>query len=125
MTMITKKMLLAGVLLIPSYVLIADSFVAKKKTKLPSTTTLKTNCCDMCGDLLHLCADITEQSAQLQRELLEKSRKIIENDNEGFFATGTKAELQACYDKMETCKTRMVAFKKELEEQRMYVQSLK
>jgi len=112
-----------------------QNFVAKKK-KGPSISTLKTNCCDACGDLLSACAQTIEKLSALQLSLPEKNtellqtiqdlgalqclllskvREIVEEVGDGFFAHASKNELQTCCDKSEACHETMTAFEKNVE----------
>jgi len=116
-----------------------EQFVVKKK-KTPSVATLKTNCCDTCGDLLDACSnmienicalqlsaaekkpeliDIINDISKLQRMLLTKSREILEDDRKSFFATANKRELQECLDKSNECHKKMTAFNNKVDEKEM------
>jgi len=117
----------------------SESFVVKKKKSL-STSALKTNCCDMCGDLLDVCSELIENISalqlsltekkpeliktvqdlsKLQRLLLTKSREILEATGDSFFAKAKKNELQECFDKSKACHKRMTAFNNKIEQERM------
>jgi len=119
----TKKItVLFTLILVPSVWLIAESSFTKKKSKLPSANTLKTDCGYKCADILEHLTDLQQEIAQLQRELLKKSRELIEGESDSFFNRSSKSELQVYLDSLSALDQKMLAFKKDIQESKKNIQ---
>lgn len=95
----------------------AENFVVKKKKKEPSVATLRTDCCDMSGDIVEALSGLQEQIAKLQKILIRKTRETLEDSSSSFFAHCDKEQLQNYLDAMKECQKSIVLLDKQLQQQ--------
>jgi hypothetical protein len=119
----TKSLAIIAFSLIYSGFIFSESFT-KKKNKAPSANSLKADCGYKCGDILELTTHVQEELAQLQRELLKKSRELVEGENSSFFNKSSKSSLQVCLDKLNGLESKIEAFRKELQSTTNYIKGL-
>lgn len=120
---IQKKIVLVIACMFISPMLMAESFVAKKK-KTVSTSTIKNNCADACTQTLELSAQLIESLAdhqltlttknntllqllkhlsQLQQHMLSNIRAILEGKRDCFFYQADKNQLTTCCTNTTSC----------------------
>src|ERR1700722_3639163 len=118
------KYLIFCVLLLPTCWLVCESQFTKKKSKLPSTAQLKTDCGYSCGDYLDYAAQLRQNLAALDRAILDKSRELVEGTTDSLFAKSSKEDLQLFDSKVQKIKNNIVALNAEVEKQLAYIKEL-
>ena len=105
--------------------LMANSFVVKKKSKGPSVATLKQECGEELGALLKLFSQILQEMGGIQELGVTKTYELLEDDKQSFFACAGKEQLSCCLEKMRCFKEKMVAMQSELQGYRKFMRELK
>jgi ABC-type phosphate transport system auxiliary subunit len=120
-----EKYLILCLMLLPTFWLFSDNQFTKKKSKLPSTSQLKTDCAYSCGDYLDVSAQLRQNIAQLDQLLLQKSRALVEGESDSFFTQSSKEDLKQFDANVQRIKNSIVALNTEIEKQLTYLKGLK
>ena len=109
----------------PTCWLLCENQFTKKKNKLPSASQLKTDCGYSCGDYLDVSAQLRQNIAKLDQELLSKSRELVEGQSDSFFANSSKEDLQQFDLNVQKIKDTIIALNADVEKQLLYLKGLK
>ena len=124
MTLVSKKIVFL-ISTLSCCMLMANSFVVKKKSKGPSVATLKQECCEELGTLLKLFSQMLQEMGAIQELGVIKTYELLEEDSESYFACAGKDQLSGCLDTMRGFKEKMVAMHQELQGHHKFLGQLK
>ena len=114
---LSVKITLSAFILFPAFYLFGETFVvAKQSRKGPSYSKLKEQCCEECASLLELTPELLRSLANVHQTALSNLRCYIDDGGAGFIATKSKAQLTACYEKLQALNAKMESLAKEIKE---------
>lgn len=93
----TQYLILLISLFVGGFIL-SNQFVAKKKEKLPSTNTLKMDCCELHTEIIKMVPEMMRVIADVQQQAFEVLERYCKGESSCF--TGASKEQLAKYGKL-------------------------
>lgn len=117
------KRIMFIVLGISCWLIVAESFIIKKKPRV-SVSALKEQCCDAFGQLLKTIPQLLKRMAQVQEFGINRIYELIEGDKQSVFANASKEELQQWLSVFSTFNRKVAAMEREVANHIVFLESL-